>query len=334
MPQLRQNVVTGEWVVIAPERSKRPSDFIQKEKPKPQLKESCPFCEGAAGHATRLLDYENESVYVMPNKFPAFLEDETKCSVRAYKLEDNFYTTRPASGGHDVLVVRDHDHQLYDFPVSTWRELFTLAGRRYHYWRNDCNTQYSMLIYNQGVAAGASIWHPHAQIFASNIIPNHISKELLGAQQYFENTGGCVYCDLLRHELKHQLRIVAENEKFVAFTFYAARFPFETWVMPKQHSVHFEEASNTLAEPLAEIMHELMAKLNRTLDAPPLNFFIHDLPTAVDDADYYHWHIEIAPRLSTYGGFELGSGTIIDVMAPEEAARFLQSEPLRQQDLA
>lgn len=181
-----------------------------------------------------------------------------------------------------------------------------------------------MLIYNQGVKSGASIHHPHAQIFASNIIPNHISKEIAGSERYFENNGGCVFCDLIKHEQFNKARVIAENESFIAFTFYAARFPFETWIMPKIHRAHFEDDTQEMLKPLSEIMENVIQKIGKTLQKPDLNFWLHDLPTTLEKASYFHWHIEIAPRVSSYGGFELGAGTIIDIIAPEDAAEYLR----------
>lgn len=324
MPQLRQNIVTGDWVVIAPERSKRPSDFIAAETLRHDSKINCPFCPTGHSYADeRLKNYENDSVYVFPNKFPAFLEDKNSCSTRAHRLEGDFYNARPSTGGHDVIAIKDHDHNLYEFTHKTWADLFSMAKKRYAYWRKDCNAEYSMLIYNQGVKAGASISHPHAQIMASNIIPNNISKEIAGSERYFENNGSCVFCDLVAHEQAQKIRIIEENNDFVAFTFYAARFPFEVWVMPKSHLAHFEDEKESIIAPLAEIMEKVVAKLGKTLEHPALNFFMHDLPTTIDRADYFHWHIEIAPRVSLYGGYELGSGTIIDIISPEDAAEYL-----------
>lgn len=325
MPQLRQNIITGDWVVIAPERSKRPSDFISAESLKVQSKDGCPFCPtGSSYKKERLKDFENEHVYVFPNKYPAFVEDPTNCSARAYRLEDQFYNARPSTGGHDVIAVKNHDHQLYDFSLSTWTDLLSMAKSRYKYWRQDCNTEYSMLIYNQGVWAGASIQHPHAQIFASNIVPNHISKEILGSLRYFETNGACVFCDLIHHEKTHRVRIIEENDQFVAFAFYAARFPFEVWVLPKDHSAHYEDEKESVIRSLGEIMKSIIGMLGKTLSKPALNFFVHDAPTNENLPESFHWHIEIAPRVSSYGGFELGSGTIIGVIAPEDAAKYLR----------
>jgi len=325
MPQLRQNIVTGEWVVIAPERAKRPSDFIAVESLKPtHSSANCPFCPDGVAYRGKLDEPASKNIYVIANDFPAFLEDERLASSRSYRVEDGFYNMRPASGGHDVIIIKTHDWQLFDFTPKIWAELFLVAKKRYQHWRTFKNVRYSMLIYNQGPRAGASVAHPHAQLMASNIIPNQISKELNGAQSYFEENGTCVFCDLIEHERREKIRLIEETPDFVVFTFYAARFPFEAWVLPKKHVAHFEEESEARLAKLGKVMYGIIARYGKLLHQPSINFFLHDLPNSVDDADYYHWHIEITPRVSTYGGYELGSGTVIDVMSPEEAAKYLR----------
>jgi len=327
MPQLRQNIITGEWVVIAPERAKRPSDFVSAESPKPSLGENCPFClDNELYKKESLSEFETKDIYVIPNSFPAFVEDPQNCSPRSFKVEDGFYTTRPSTGGHDVIIIKKHNLQIFGFAEHIWEDLFLVAKRRYSYYRKDCNVRYSMLIYNQGARAGASIYHPHAQLMASNIIPNQISKEIHGSQSYFEENGTCVFCDLLAHEKKQRLRVVEETESFLVFTFYAARFPFETWVVPKRHSAHFEQQQVSLLRELGQLMKRVIGKLDANLKSPALNFYLHDSPATVGKADYFHWHLEIVPRVSTYGGYELGSGTIIDVLSPEEAAKYLRQK--------
>lgn len=325
MPQLRQNIITGDWVVIAPERSKRPNDFIVAESTKPSAKLADPFALGGEVYQHRLGHlYETDRIYTIPNSFPAFVEDPDNCSHRTYELED-FYRARPSTGGHDVVIIKEADQTIYDFPTETWQQLFEVVQRRYQYWRRDCNTEHTMLIYNHGARAGASIAHPHAQIFASNIVPNAISREITGAQEYFTNNGRSVFEDLLQHERKQRHRIIAENDEFLVFTFYAARFPFEAWVMPKENIGHFEAERPAFIHSLAGLMKKVMAMYDRVLARPHLNFFLHDLPKSIGEAEFYRWHIEITPRLGTYGGYELGSGVVIDVMSPEDAAEFMRS---------
>ncbi len=187
-----------------------------------------------------------------------------------------------------------------------------------------------MAIYNHGQAGAASINHPHAQVFASSIIPNYIQRELHGSERYYDLHEHCVYCQLIEQERAEKVRIVAENADFVMFTFFAARFPFELWVLPKEHQSMYEEAATSQLTSLSEILHTGFGLLNQTLHNPSLNFYIHSLPTTSDNADYYHWHLEIAPRVALYGGYELGSGTIIDIVSPEKATEYLlqPKEPL------
>ncbi len=326
MPQLRQNIITGEWVVIAPERAKRPSDFASAAALKDQLKTDCVFCVGSKVYKTQSLkDYETDHVYVIPNSFPAFLDDPHAASTRSYPVEDGFYIGRPSSGGHDVIIAKNHEHDLLHFDEATMNELLLTAQKRYRYWRRDQNVNYSMLIYNHGSAAGASIAHPHAQLFASAIIPNQISRELAGTQRYYESHGSCVYCDIVAHEIKQKVRVVEETADFVAFTFYAARFPFEIWIMPKKHSAAYEEEPEGSVKAAGNILQRVLTRLGSVLQQPSLNFYIHDAPTSTHNGrSHYHWHIEIAPRLATQGGYELGSGINIDVTSPEEATQFLR----------
>lgn len=326
MPQLRQNVITGEWVVIAPERAKRPSDFIQpKGSVRTDVKDECVFCAHGLVYKTQnLREYESAQTYVVRNKFPAFVEDETMCEVRTMPTEHHFYRMRPSVGGHDVVVVKEHDQNLPTFSQQIWEALLQTFVRRISYFHETCNVEYAMPIYNHKPAAGASVFHPHAQIMASNIIPNYVMKEIHGAERYYEHEGTCVFCDLNAHELAQKTRVIFVNNNFIAYTFYAARFPFEVWVLPRAHQSKFESISASERRSLGECMRAVTALLDKTLHDPALNFFIHSTPNTITAADPFHWHIELTPRITQYGGYELGSGVVIDVVSPEKAAGFLR----------
>lgn len=332
MPQLRQNLVTGEWVVIAPERAKRPSDFVAKsESPvtshKSRVKEKdCPFCVNGPNYEIRNRELETERIFLIRNKYPMFVPEEGMTSPRSYRVEDDFYVAKPALGDSDVVIVKDHSLNLYTFDQPTWEDLLSVLKRRYLMLKSHPAIEFIMNIYNQGPEAGASIQHPHSQILSSSVITNAIRAELFGSQSYFETNGACVFCDMVRHELGEKVRVLFENDCAISFTFYAARFPFEVWVVPKRHESQFEEEPHEVLAGIGEAMRESLGLLDRTLKRPDLNFFLHTSPTTMEEADYYHWHIEIAPRVSRYGGYELGSGVIIDVVSPEKAAEFLRAE--------
>jgi UDPglucose--hexose-1-phosphate uridylyltransferase len=328
MPQLRQNIITGEWVVFAPERAKRPSDYVSVSTEKKRSGGECPFCEDSANSAykERHEKFDGKYVYVIPNKFPAFVERPELCDPKKYKIEDEFYGMKMALGGHDVIVVRDCDQELPKFTQEIWEDLLRAIDERYNYFKNICNVEYVMPIYNHGPQAAASIEHPHAQIFASSVVPNDVTRELTHTAGYYEREKSCAFCDLIAHEKKQNTRVLFETDDFIAFTFYAARFPFEIWVMPKKHSSDFYKLTAPMKAELAKILRQTFSRLDETLNDPSLNFYIHSAPVKKDgeNLDYYHWHIEITPRLSLYGGYELGSGMVIDIITPEAAAEYLR----------
>lgn len=328
MPQLRQNIITGDWVVIAPERAKRPQDFVIPRGVKVADKKKCPFCVGSEGYKSneRIGKAATENIYVIENRYPAFIDDESKSSQRSFYLEHSFYRARPSLGDHEVVVAKDHDHSLFTLPKSTLVEMLEVIRERYIWMKDHEKVASIMPIYNQGVEAGASIEHPHAQIFASGIVANTVGKEMVGADRYFGINGVCVYCDMVKHEVGQKSRVVAENRNFIAFAFFAARFPFETWIVPKKHESQFEETTQTNMVDLASILSDVTKQLGQVLNQPPLNFFIHTLPTIHESSASYHWHLEIVPRVANYGGFELGSEVVINVMAPEVAAAYLRGE--------
>ena len=326
MPQLRQNIITDDWVVVAPERAKRPQDFIIPKSVKVADTTNCPFCIGSEGYKKneKVEKSNTKNIYVVENRYPAFIEDESKKSVRSFYPEAGFYRARPSVGDHEVVIIKDHNLSLPKFTKSLANEMLEMMRERY-VWMSEHEKVVSIMpIYNHGAESGASIDHPHAQIFASGIISNMVGKEMDGAEKYYGINGACVYCDMLKHELKEKVRTIYENKEFLAVEFYASRFPFETWILPKKHESQFELTSANSMKELSDALMEVLYKLDKTLENPPFNFYIHTLPTILSESGSYHWHLEIVPRISTFGGFELGSEVIINVMAPEEAADYLK----------
>lgn len=326
MPQLRQNIITGDWVVIAPERAKRPQDFVIPKSVKVADKSKCPFCVDSEGYKQneKVRKCNKDHIYVVENRYPAFIEDESQKSIRSFYPENGFYRARPSVGDHEVVIIKDHDIIMPRFPKPLANEMLEMIRERYVWMKEHEQVISIMPIYNHGAEAGASINHPHAQIFSSGIVSNLVGKEMEGAEKYYGINGACVFCDMISHELKEKSRIVYENSGFLSVEFYASRFPFETWILPKKHESQFEKISTSEMEELSDALMESLYKLDKTLENPPFNFYIHTLPTIQDGSESYHWHLEIVPRVSTFGGFELGSEVVINVMAPEEAADYLK----------
>jgi len=327
MPQLRQNIITGEWVVIAPERAKRPSDFVvDRPKVRASADNNDVFTVGGEAWLTRYKELDTKNIYVIPNKYPAFIDTPSHASPRSYRIEDDFYRVRPSTGGHDVVVISNPSEDLYRFSRQTWCDLLLAFQERYKFYMHDSESSYQMPIYNHGAGAAASIEHPHAQIFASTIVPNAISKELRQTQIYFEHNGASAFTEMLKHEQKEKIRVIAENNEYLAFTAFAAKFLFEIWILPKKHRSHFRDLTPPENEQFALICKQVFRKLGTAVNEPPVNFFIHSAPSGEGELPYYCWHMEIGPRLANYGGFELGAGMIIDIVSPENAAKYLRGE--------
>lgn len=326
MPQLRQNIITGDWVVIAPERAKRPNDFVIPKSVKISDKSKCPFCIGSEEHKKnkKVARSSTENIYVLENRYPAFVESEDKAQVRSYYTENSFYRAKPAIGDHEVVVIKNHDLNLMNFNKSLMTELISVIKDRYNCMAKENGVISIVPIYNHGAEAGASIEHAHAQIFASGIVANTVGTEIDGAERYYGINGSCVFCDIIKHEIKEKVRVVYENDSFLAATVYAARFPMETWIYPKHHQSQFENISNNEIENLSDSLIYVIKSMERNVPNIPLNWYIHTLPATNKDSSSYHWHLEITPRLANYGGFELGSGVIIDIMSPEDAAEYLR----------
>lgn len=327
MPQLRQNIITGKWVVIAPERAKRPLDFVFPKSIKVVDKTKCPFCIGSDGYKSneKIHRASTDNVYVIENKFPAFVDEDSAASIRSFYPEDGFYRAKPSNGKHEVVVLKDHDTPLYKLPKHIATEFLEVIRDRYNSIKKMDHIASILPIYNQGGEAGASLDHPHAQIFGSGIIANTVGEETHGANRYYGINGECVFCDMIKHERKEKIRIVYENDEFISATFFASRYPFETWIYPKRHESQFEETSKNSMKLFADCMMETLYAFDKTLQSPPLNMYIHTLPTILENSASFHWHMEIIPRVSNYGGFEIGSDVIIDVMSPEEAADYLRN---------
>lgn len=302
MAELRKDYILNRWVIIATERSKRPQQFISK--PERYKKGVCPFCLGKE-NLTPPETYRVEKngkwvVRCFPNKYAAVTEKKD------YPIEKEFFIQRAAYGKHEVLVETPrHDLQLWDLPIEQITLVLETVVKRI----KALGQKYVMVFKNHGEKGGTSLVHSHIQIIAYNQIPPLILEKIKATKKYKK----CPYCSIVKMEAKGPRRIY-ENKSFAAFAPFASRFPFEVWIFPKKHVKSITEVKDM--KGLAEILKKILVKLKKL--NPSYNFFIHNAPKGED----LHFHIEIIPRLSIWAGFEFGSGTIINILSPEEAAKF------------
>lgn len=328
MREFRRDPIIGRWIIISTERAKRPFAVVKYKRENDDV-ETCPFCWGnekftppeivAYRPPNTQKDTPGWWVRTIPNKYPAL-----RVEGKVIKSADGIYDKITGIGAHEVIIeTHHHDKDIYELDPKNVEDIFKMYKDRIIDLKRDIRFEYILIFKNCGTQAGATLSHPHSQLIALPMVPIRIKQELKGAQSYFETKERCIYCDIVNEELKRAERVVTENDDFVAICPYASRFPFEIWILPKRHDPMYEDIHNDELKNLASIIQIVNRKINNALDIPPYNYLLHTSPLKDGNLQYYHWHIEIMPKLSGIGGFEWGTGFYINHIAPEEAAKFL-----------
>lgn len=335
MSELRRDPVMGRWVIIAPERGLRPDQgpvVSKARQPAP-----CVFCGGQEArdpteiYAVRTSGSARNTpgwqVRVLPNKYPVLRIEGT-----LVREGIGMFDMMSGVGAHEVIVeTPDHGKDLADLADGQIVDVLKTYRERMQDLGGDDRFKYVLIFKNQGYQAGATMTHAHSQLIATPVTPKRVKEELQGSQRYYDFKRRCVFCDIIKQETRlTRERVVFENDLFVALAPFAARVPFETWILPKQHSCDFVSIDQVQMGGLAQALKTILLKLRHALDDPPFNYLIHTAPFRRPRAGYwstiqfdYHWHLEIIPRLTRPAGFEEGSGFYINPVTPEEAAEIL-----------
>lgn len=330
MTELRKDPVVGRWVIISTERAKRPHEFPPEAAPRREG--VCPLCPGSERMtppeilAFRQGGEPNDpswTLRVVPNKFPALrIEGELG------KAADGIYDRMHGIGAHEVVIESErHDIDLFDLPEKRFEDVLWAYRERLLDLKKDHRFKSVLIFKNHGAAAGASLTHSHSQLIALPIIPKRVMEEMHGCREYYRFRDRCLFCDIVVQEMDQKVRIVEETGEFLAFSPYAPRFPFETWIVPKRHQCAYEMIEGDQAKGLAAVFRRTLRRLNLALENPPFNFIVHSAPFQERAAEFYHWHIEIMPKLTKVAGFEWGSGFYINPTPPEESAKYLRELP-------
>lgn len=336
--EVRKDYLLDRWVVIATERGRRPTDFAKREKV--QAKTSvCPMCPGnehmtppaalvylksgkgikktkdGKGHT-----YINWCVRCIPNLYPAFSPPKEKLARRQILIDNNLAM---AVGHHEVLI----ESPIHDaHPASAQVDQLTCVVNAYIDRLRDLSAKpyirYVSIFRNHGLEAGASLSHAHSQIIATPIVPKTIREEMKASKQYWHQHKKCVFCSIIQQERKGP-RLVLENSKFIVFAPYASVHPMEFWIVPKRHDITLLGLSQCEVKTLAETMKASLEGLRTLVNDPPYNYGFH-LTLDKNAGVYYHWHLEVYPKLSIWAGFELSTGMYINTVTPETAAESLR----------
>jgi UDPglucose--hexose-1-phosphate uridylyltransferase len=228
-------------------------------------------------------------------------------------------------GAHEVIIeTPNHNLTLATMPTRAVEDVLWAYRDRILDLKKDRRFKYILIFKNHGEAAGASLEHTHSQLIALPVVPKRVREEVDGARSHYNFKERCIFCDMIRQETEKSVRLVAENPAFIVLAPFASRFPFETWIVPKSHQCAFEDSQKPGFEQLAPLLKDMLARLDRVLDYPAYNYIIHTAPFGESTEDYYHWHMEIIPKLTKVAGFEWGTGFYINPTPPEESAKFLR----------
>ncbi|MDM8521192.1 galactose-1-phosphate uridylyltransferase [Anaerolineales bacterium HSG6] len=329
MPEIRQNLVTREWVIISTERAKRPDVYIESHKKttsqlSPPHDERCPFCVGNEEldlEVARIPLIGDWQTRVVLNRYPALSSEG-----EVVRTMNGVVRKISGVGQHEVLVEHPvHNTTLSLMSVQDIARVLTMCYDRGWAIRKDTRIEQIIYFKNHGERAGASLKHPHSQIIGLPVVPHSIRRRIDEMRRFFDDTGQCVMCSMMDKELKDRKRIVSESEHFVAFVLYAAPTPFHTWIVPRQHNVSYLYSSPQELNDLAGIVRDVLRRLYFGLNDPDYNFIIRTAPVKELSNDYMHWYATVVPRLSRTAGFELGSGMFINPALPEESAEYLRT---------
>jgi UDPglucose--hexose-1-phosphate uridylyltransferase len=324
--ELRYDLVSKDWVVIATGRARRPETFKKDKKINGEdLNIFCPFCN--LNKKDKPLLYipskENWQVVVIPNKYPAFVASKKINK----KREGGLYQLMSAWGFHEVVVTKDHKKSIALFSYQEMKNVLDVYQLRYLTLKKHRLVKYISIFHNHGKEAGASINHPHSQIIAIPLIDTDLKNSLNNSKHHFETKGKCIYCEMNRWEMKVRKRIVFENNSFLAVCPFASKSAFEIVISPKKHLSYFEEITDQEKWDLAEIFVVCLNKIYKGLSNPDYNFYLHTSPCDKNENhSYYHWHWTILPKTSVWAGFEIGTRMEISTIQPEKAAEYLRKQ--------
>ncbi|HEY6995165.1 MAG TPA: galactose-1-phosphate uridylyltransferase [Xanthobacteraceae bacterium] len=331
MSELRRDPTTDRWVIIAPERSRRPRE-IQPQSKKPSAEASafdptCPFCPGNEAQLPGLIaempstQQPGWRTRVVPNKFPAVGQ-----KVFFHQQGPAFYETAAGRGNHEVVIESPrHDHDITTMPQQQARDALATCRNRYKALTSDRTIGSVIVFRNRGAIAGASLPHPHAQLIALGTIAPLVQARQAAMLSYYQKEKRCVLCDIIAYERNNGSRVVNENDAFLTVVPFAASAPCEMWLLPKHHQADFGDLPENEVELLAIALRDALTRLRGALDDPPYDYVIDTAAKGASGAPATHWCLRIVPQVTVAAGFELGSGLPINPSLPEEDAALLRS---------
>ncbi|MCK4952233.1 DUF4921 family protein [Candidatus Bathyarchaeota archaeon] len=333
--ELRKDYLLDRWVVLSVQRKQRPTDFVKKKEEKREG--VCPFCPGNE-HMTppAVLFYlsseegvrkdrdrnkirnRNWLVRCVPNLYPVFSPPNGN------KSESKGVNTPVRALGHHEILIESPKHDEHP-GVARPSQLVHVVNAyldRLRFLSAKTHVKYVSIFRNHGREAGASLSHAHTQIIALPFVPRVQKEELVTSRNAWTKKEECVFCSILQRERKSP-RFIWEDEKFIAFAPWAGVHLFEFWIIPKKHQSTLLDITPNEVPVLAKFLRVCFGGLKSLLNDPPYNFGFHIAPTELE-RNFYHWHIEVYPKLTIWAGLEKSNGVFVNTVMPEEAAKMLR----------
>lgn len=327
MPEIRTDPISGRQVIMAPERADRP--FEHSASPAVESLDHCPFCAGneeATPEAVLTLPAAHESpdwrVRIVPNRYPAVGEKRVPAQTAAAKFE-----TSAAPGRHEVIIESpDHETCMHRLNVSQFELILRAWRQRVNEIRDEESVAHATLFKNDGAAAGASLEHVHSQLLTTPFIPPAVEEQLSAGTRFHAAHSRNAWLETLEWERAVGDRIVSDSDDFVAYCPFASRFPAETWIVPRRHCPDFADSTDTELSALAPLLQDVLERIDGIYPDSACNLVMHTAPFIPDDRRAaMQWHLQITPRLTGIAGFEIGAGSWVNIVAPEDAAARLRA---------
>ena len=325
MSECRKDPVLNQWVLIAPEKAIS-YQFI-KEKVVPEevegFDEKCPFCGFDESESKVILKYnfrekDRWDLLVIPAPNP-FLRVETELKKEA----EGIYDLMSGTGANEIIIESPtHNQFIHKMDLNRVEQIFWAYHDRIVDLKKDLRLEY--LLFCREFPSEGGIVHPHSKMIATTFIPSQAEQELINTEDYFSFKERCVFCDIVKQEIKDGVRIIAENYDFISFCPYASRFPFEVWILPKKHNSNFEHSPKIMFYHLAEIYLDTFKRLHKILGNVPYHSVLHNAPLKDESLEYFHWHFKVYPIIFHYSPFQSGGGIFVNPVKPEDAAKALR----------
>ena len=304
-------------MTVVAERAMRPTDFASRT---PTVESGpsrpCPFCPGNEDPSLRVLETvgpDNDwRMRVIPNLYPAF-DGEDSLAVRNL---GPVHVMAEASGTHEVFVFTpSHTDRIDSFTDESCAEMMTVLKNRLLDHAATDNIRYTQAIVNHGREAGASLSHPHGQLLGLPFVPGEILDE---ERAFVRFEGGCILCATVEAELVSGERVVFATDEAVVVCPWWSGSPYEMLIIPRSHDMHLPDSDDEMLAGVGRAIRDSLVHLNQLFEDVAFNLVFHTAPHHHNGS--FHWHVHLFPKLTTVAGFERGTGVMINIVPPEQAA--------------